>query len=105
MKQISRYPVILWPQEPAGLARKEIYGRLGNAGEDCHVIMESSNVELSSVYVEKGLGIAFATGIDNEPLLSGRNLEFIPWKHLFKTRHLAVVSRGKADLLITNRDL
>lgn len=98
IKQITEYPLILPPKESLGLSRSDIYKKLDNSNTDYHVIMESSNVELSSIYVEKGLGVSFATVIDNKPLLKERNLRFIPLSHLFKTEHLSIVLRGKANL-------
>jgi hypothetical protein len=55
--------------------------------------MESSNVELSSLYVEMGLGISFATVVKDLPVLKKRKLEFIPLAQIFKPDHIAVVMR------------
>jgi hypothetical protein len=39
-----------------------LFGKdISKLGINHHVVMESSNVELSSLYVEMGLGISFAT--------------------------------------------
>lgn len=97
-KQLAAYPLIMPPKGFQGLSSNTIYETLDKSGVSYHVIMESSNVELSSIYVEKGLGISFATITDNEPLLKDRNLSFIPLGNLFEAQHLAIVSRGKSEL-------
>jgi len=55
--------------------------------------MESSNVELTSLYVEMGLGISFATVVRDLPALEKRNLAFIPMNTLLKPDFIAVVMR------------
>ena len=57
------------------------------------VVMESSNVDLSSVYVEMGLGISFATVVPGLPVLKRRNLAFIPLPNYFDTSALVVLMR------------
>jgi len=64
--------------------------------------MESSNVELSSRYVEQGLGIAFGTVTRERDLLKGRKINFISLSHLFKGDHISFViqkSRGLPDYI------
>lgn len=55
--------------------------------------MESSNVELSSLYVEMGLGISFATVVKDMPSLTIRKVEFLSMDHLFKPGNISVVMR------------
>jgi DNA-binding transcriptional LysR family regulator len=57
------------------------------------VLMESSNVELSSVYVEMGLGISFATVVRDLPALRHRRLAFVPMGQLFEPDYIAVIMR------------
>jgi DNA-binding transcriptional LysR family regulator len=56
--------------------------------------MESSNVELSSLYVEMGLGVSYAT-VDRDclPKFKHRKLEFIPLAHYFEPEHIVVIFR------------
>jgi len=61
--------------------------------------MESSNVELSSLYVEMGLGISFATVVKDLPELKKRKLSFLPMDHLFKPDHIMVVMRKDKHLI------
>ena len=55
--------------------------------------MESSNVELSSLYVELGLGISFATIVKDLPLAGQRPLTFIPMSHYVPPDFIAVILR------------
>jgi len=93
VEQISRYPLILPPKtvEYTGRSRLEELFQKNNL--EYHLVMESSNVELSSLYVEMGLGITFATLIKDLPALKQRNLEFIPLNHYFEPEYIAVAFR------------
>jgi DNA-binding transcriptional LysR family regulator len=96
LKQIGKYPLIL---PPINLKyRSNLEEKFQKLGMDYHVIMESSNVELSSVYVEMGLGISFATIVTDLPELKKRKLEFLPMDHLFKPDYIAVVMRKDKTL-------
>ena len=57
------------------------------------VIMESSNIELSSIYVEMGLGVTFASMVKDLPVLNNRNLSFISVRHFLPLEHLCVITR------------
>ncbi len=93
MEQIARYPLILPPHngEQSSRARLDVLFR--EKGLDHHVIMESSNVELSALYVETGLGISFATLVKDRPGIKDRCLAFIPLDHYFPPRWISVVMR------------
>jgi DNA-binding transcriptional LysR family regulator len=96
LKQIGKYPLIL---PPINLKyRSNLEEKFQKLGMDYHVIMESSNVELSSVYVEMGLGISFATIVTDLPELKKRKLEFLPMDHVFKPDYIAVVMRKDKTL-------
>jgi DNA-binding transcriptional LysR family regulator len=91
LRQVARYPLIFPPRAHRGRSRlEEQFRHLGLAYQ---VAMESSNVELSSLYVELGLGISFATMVRDLPPLAGRNLAVLSLDHYFKPDHLAVVLR------------
>jgi len=98
MKQLAAYPLILSPRQTGFKGRMTVEDHLRKAGVDYHVILESSNVELSSLYVELGLGISFATMVKDLPGPLGRNLDFIPLGHYFKPDHIAVVMRKDQTL-------
>jgi len=97
LKQIGKYPLIL---PPINLKyRSNLEERFQKLGIECHVIMESSNVELSSLYVEMGLGISFATIVTDLPELRKRKLAFLSMDHLFKPDHIVVVMRKDKTLV------
>ena len=97
LKQIGKYPLILPPQNIK--YRSNLEKRFQKLGIAHHIIMESSNVELSSRYVEMGLGISFATVVENLAELKKRNLEFLPLDHLFKPDYIVVVMRKDKTLI------
>ncbi|MBW2248646.1 MAG: LysR family transcriptional regulator [Deltaproteobacteria bacterium] len=97
LKQIGKYPLILPPLTLK--YRSNLEERFKKLGIDCHVIMESSNVELSSLYVEMGLGISFATIVTDLPELKKRKLAFLSMDHLFKPDYIAVVMRKDKTLV------
>ncbi len=98
MKQLAAYPLILPPRQAGAQGGLTMEDHLRKAGVDYHVILESSNVELSSLYVELGLGISFATMARDLPGTQGRNLDFIPLRHYFKPDHIAIVMRKDKSL-------
>jgi DNA-binding transcriptional LysR family regulator len=93
MDDLARYPLILPPKTVKSTGRESVEEKLRGLGLEFRVVMESSNVELSSLYVEMGLGISFATVVSDLPILKQRKLEFIPMDHLFAPDYIAVVTR------------
>ena len=93
MDDLAKYPLILPPKTVKSTGRESVEERLRGLGLEYRIVMESSNVELSSLYVEMGLGISFATVVRDLPVLKQRKLEFIPMDHLFEPDHIAVVTR------------
>ncbi|MGB8990775.1 MAG: LysR family transcriptional regulator [Desulfobaccales bacterium] len=90
-RQIARYPLILPPRGHESSGRRLLEDHFRRLGLTYHIILESSNVELSARYVETGLGLAFATlarGLPPRP-----HLAFIPLNHYFQPDHLALVMR------------
>jgi DNA-binding transcriptional LysR family regulator len=101
LKQIGKYPLIL---PPANLRyRSDLEERFQKQRITCRILMESSNVELSALYVEMGLGISFATVAADLPELAQRELRFLPMDHLFKPDYIAVVMRKGKTLLSFKR--
>ncbi|UCD33573.1 MAG: LysR family transcriptional regulator substrate-binding protein, partial [Desulfobacterales bacterium] len=78
--------------------RSNLEEKFQKLGIDYHIIMESSNVELSSLYVETGLGISFATIVKGLPELKKRRLAFLPMDHLFNPDYIVVVMRKDKTL-------
>jgi DNA-binding transcriptional LysR family regulator len=97
LKQIGKYPLILPPTNFK--YRIDLEKRFQKLGIDYHIIMESSNVELSSLYVEMGLGVSFATIVKDLPELKNRELEFLPMDHLFTPDYIVVAIRKDKNLI------
>lgn len=98
LKQIAKYPLILPPSSQSHGIRAELEDRLRNSGEEYHVVMESSNADLSSMYVEMGLGVSFASIVRDLPALQKRDLDFVPLSHYFKPDYVTVVLRKDREL-------
>lgn len=98
INQIAKYPLILPPQNTLLPERKSFIESLKKSSNGFQVVMESSNVELSSIYVEKGLGISIASVIDGLNLLNNRKLQFLPLNNFFKPEQLSLVMRHRNNL-------
>jgi DNA-binding transcriptional LysR family regulator len=98
LRQIARYPLILPPKNLRFTCRRMLEERLQKLGLHYQIVMESSNVELTSLYVEIGLGLSFATIVRDLPALKQRKLEFLPMNQLFKPDYIALVMRKDKTL-------
>jgi DNA-binding transcriptional LysR family regulator len=90
LEQISRYPLILPPK--GSIPRKKLEKCFEDSNLSYRVIMESSNIELSAVYVEMGLGISFATIVTDLPVFAQRAFKFVPIEH-FDADYISLVFR------------
>jgi len=93
MEEIARYPLILPPRGQRSSGRQNLEALFRQQNLDYRVVMESSNVELSSLYVELGLGLSFATVVKGLPLAGQRSLAFLPMSHYVAPDFLAVILR------------
>jgi DNA-binding transcriptional LysR family regulator len=93
LADISRYPLILPPKGPEYQARQRLEELFRKSGLEFQVAMESSNVELSALYVALGVGVSFASV--KKDLVGGRrgSLVFLPLTEYVAPEHLAVVMR------------
>jgi DNA-binding transcriptional LysR family regulator len=98
LKKLAKYPLILPPKDLRFTCRRMLEERFQKLGLDYQIVMESSNVELTSLYVEMGLGISFATVVRDLPALKQRKLEFLPMNQLFKPDYIAAVMRKGKNL-------
>ncbi len=98
LRKVAAYPLIL---PPPGMGRERLEARLNSLGVDYRVVMESANVELSALYVEKGLGVSFATVIQGAPWLEHRNLAFIALDKGFPPDYLAIITRRGQKIMPT----
>ena len=101
--RLAKYPLILPPKSIEYTYRSNLEERFQQLGINYKIIMESSNVELSSIYVEMGLGISFATIVKALPELRKRKLAFLPMDHFFKPDYIALVSRKDKTLMSYKR--
>jgi DNA-binding transcriptional LysR family regulator len=92
-RQLAKYPLIVPPRDLKHTGRIALEEHFQKLGLTYRIAMESSNVELSSLYVETGLGISLATVVRDLPVLKQRKLEFLGLDHYFKPDHLALVMR------------
>ena len=97
LKHIGKYPLILPPSNLRYRSNLEEMFQKQSVGY--RITMESSNVELSALYVEMGLGISFATVVADLPKLAQKKLRFLSMDHLFKPDYIAVVMRKGKTLL------
>jgi DNA-binding transcriptional LysR family regulator len=93
LEEIVRYPLILPPRGQRSPGRQTLETLFQKQGLNYQVVMESSNVELSSLYVELGLGLSFATVVKNLPLARQRPLAFLPMSHYVAPDYLALIHR------------
>ncbi|MFH1033723.1 MAG: LysR family transcriptional regulator [Pseudomonadota bacterium] len=88
LRQVARYPLIL---PTAGGVRAHLEKRLAALGQSVQVVMESSNVELSALYVRQGLGLAFATVAQGDHAPASHGLCLLPLAGAARADHLALV--------------
>jgi len=93
LRQIAQYPLILPPAGSGYPARRKLETLFEKKKLAYRVAMESSNIELSSVYVEMGFGISFATVVRDLPILQQRKLAFVSLDHYFPPEYMALVHR------------
>lgn len=98
LEEIAQYPLILPPRGLRSNSRTVLEEKFGKLNIRYHVIVESSNVELNSLYVEKGLGLSFATVVRDVSGAGRRKVAFVPLTDYFERDHIAVVMRKNKTL-------
>lgn len=98
IRDIARYPLILPPESIESRGRVTLENMFRKEGVPMRIIMESSNVELSSRYVESGLGISFGTVVRGVNVLKGRKLRFITLDHLLQSDHIALAYKRNREI-------
>lgn len=93
LEEVSRYPLILPPDHIMHTGRLVLEEQFKKLGIGYRISMESSNIELSAIYVEMGLGVSLATVVRELPALSRRKLEFLPLDHPFEPDYISLVMR------------
>ncbi len=90
---LADYPLILPPWGAEFSYRQKLDRLFSEYNLEYRVVMESSNVELSSLYCEMGLGITFATVVRDLPALRNRNLAVIPLDRYFDPDYICIAMR------------
>ena len=98
MADLAKYPLILTPKILKYSLRRRLEKKLVQQGLKYTIVMEASNFELASKYVEIGFGIAFAALGLGVTGTSSAKVVFTPIDHLFITDYLAVVMRKDQNL-------
>ncbi|MGO9611717.1 MAG: LysR substrate-binding domain-containing protein [Dissulfurispiraceae bacterium] len=90
---IAQYPLILPPKGSDFTHRNRLEELFRKHNLNYFVIMESSNVELSSLYVEMGLGVSFASIVRELPVFKKRKIEFVLLDHYLRAEYICVATR------------
>ena len=98
LKRLAGQPLILPPDTGPHSNRARLERLLADAGLKPMVVMESANVELSALYVEKGLGLCLATMARGAGDLKKRGLAFVSLAHALGADRLALVTRREKRL-------
>lgn len=98
LTHIAQYPLILPPRSQEHTGRIMLEDYFIKEGLDYRVVMESTNVELSSRYVELGLGISFATLARGLKVLNGRKLNLIPLDRYIESDYVSLAIRREKKL-------
>ncbi len=98
IEMIARYPLILPPKNSEHSYRAGIEELFRRHGLNYFVIMESSNVELSAIYAEKGIGLSFATIVRGLPVFRQRKLGYVSLSGLIPPEHICVVTGRERNL-------
>ena len=93
LEQIASYPLIMPPRGGTYGNRIKLEELFHSSSIPYRIVMESSNVELSAVYVEMGLGISFATVVWDLPVFQRRNFSFVSLSNYFEPEYLSVITR------------
>jgi DNA-binding transcriptional LysR family regulator len=98
LERIAQYPLIL-PSKSSDLKHRSRLEELFRQHDLKHtVIMESSNIELSSIYVEMGLGVSFASIVRGLPVFKKRKIELVFLGHYLTTEHICVATRKEKKI-------
>jgi len=98
--EIAQTPLILPPERSDAFQRSNLETLFRKHNVRYSVIMESSNIELSSLYVEMGLGVSFASLVKDLAPLQKRKLSFISLRHILPVEHLCIIMRKDKKMTV-----
>jgi len=93
LEKISQCPLILPPKSMESFQRNKLEDLFHRHGLKYFVIMESSNIELSSLYVEMGVGVSFASIVKGLPVFKKRKLDYVSLNHYIRSEHVCIATR------------
>ena len=93
LEHVAKYPLILPPENLEYTARKKLEEKFEKEGINYRIIMESSNIELTALYVKMGFGIAFVCAVKDIQVLKQKELKIIPLSQYFQPDRLAIIMR------------
>src|SRR5271157_2357405 len=93
LEGIARYPLILPPKNSDFTHRSRLEELFRERNLSYFVTMESSNVELSALYVEMGLGISFASIVRELSVFKKRKIEFVLLDHYLRSEYICTATR------------
>lgn len=93
VQDTADYPIIVPPDTSEYPMRARLERLFHAQRKPLHIIMESSNVELSSLYVEMGFGLCFAMTAPDVLPIAHRKLAFIPLDHYFQPDRVSLIVR------------
>jgi DNA-binding transcriptional LysR family regulator len=93
LASIAQYPLILPPKSSNLKHRSKLEELFRDHNLTYSVVMESSNVELSALYVEMGLGVSFASIVRDLPIFKKRKIESVFLDHYLTAEHICVATR------------
>ncbi|MCL4477461.1 MAG: LysR family transcriptional regulator [Nitrospirae bacterium] len=93
LEKIAQCPLILPPKSSEFLHRSKLEELFRRHHLSYLVVMESSNIELSSLYVEMGLGVSFASIVRDLPVFKKRKLEYLSLSHFLVPEYICIAAR------------
>ena len=98
LASIAQYPLILPPKSSSIKHRSRLEELFREHNLNYFVIMESSNVELSSLYVEMGLGVTFASIVRDLAVFKKRKIAVVLLDHYLTAEHICVATRRDKEM-------
>jgi len=93
LEKIALCPLILPPKSVEFPHRNKLEELFRKRNLKYFVIMESSNIELSSLYVEMGMGVSFASIVPGLRVLKNKKLEYIPLNQYLMPEYICIATR------------
>jgi DNA-binding transcriptional LysR family regulator len=93
LEDVVLYPLIVPPRESQNPGRHKMLKAIQDKGLTYKISMESSNVELNSLYVRNGLGLSFAMVAEGEKINKQKGTSLVPLDVELSEEHLTIFCR------------